>query len=122
MSASKPKHMVLIVEDDAFIALDLEDVLSEAGFQVTGPVSTVSDAMALLDGDVRPDVALLDYNLGQETSIPIAQRLERLGIPFLFLSGQVSSVVLGGTTTDPLVMSKPFIPNHLVNTIGGLCA
>ena len=121
MSLAAKKNMVLVVEDDAFIALDLEDVLSEAGFTVTGPVATVREALALLDGEHRPDVALLDYNLGEETSIPVARRLEALGIPFLFLSGQVSSVVLGSTTSAPTVLSKPFVPNHLVNELGSLC-
>ena len=118
------KHCVLVVEDDAFIALDLEDVLSEAGFVVNGPVGTVADALALVEkaarGDVPIHVALLDYNLGEETSIPVAHKLEELGIPFLFLSGQVSSVMLGKTKTDPLVLSKPFVPAHLVKTVGGL--
>ena len=116
------KNCVLIVEDDAFIALDIEDVLREAGFLVTGPAATVQEALTLLQGSERPDVALLDYNLGDETSIPVAHKLEEMGIPFLFLSGQVSSVVLGDTDLDPVVMSKPFVPNHLIETVGGLCA
>ena len=116
------KNCVLIVEDDAFIALDIEDVLREAGFLITGPAATVQEALTLLQGSERPDVALLDYNLGDETSIPVAHKLEEMGIPFLFLSGQVSSVVLGDTDLDPVVMSKPFVPNHLIETVGGLCA
>ena len=116
------KNCVLIVEDDAFIALDIEDVLREAGFLVTGPAATVQEALTLLQGSECPDVALLDYNLGDETSIPVAHKLEEMGIPFLFLSGQVSSVVLGDTDLDPVVMSKPFVPNHLIETVGGLCA
>lgn len=110
---------VLVVEDDAFIALDLQDVLSEAGYQVIGPVGTVSEAIALLDAH-QPDMALLDYNLGEETSIPVAQKLEDLSVPFMFLSGQVSSVMLGKTRTVPKVMSKPFVPDHLVSTLGQL--
>ena len=121
MSTTDKKSCVLIVEDDAFIALDIEDVLQEAGYAITGPAATVAEAIALIEADDTPDVALLDYNLGRETSIPVAHRLEELGIPFLFLSGQVSSVMLGKTKTKPIIMSKPFLPDHLVNTVGSLC-
>ena len=113
------KGRILVVEDDAFIALDLQDVLSEAGYDVLGPVATVSEAMRLLSEDA-PDMALLDYNLGEETSIPVAHKLEELSVPFMFLSGQVSSVMLGKTATQPQVMSKPFVPGHLVSTLGQL--
>ena len=113
------KGRILVVEDDAFIALDLQDVLSEAGYDVLGPVATVAEAMRLLSEDA-PDMALLDYNLGEETSIPVAHKLEELSVPFMFLSGQVSSVMLGKTATQPQVMSKPFVPGHLVNTLGQL--
>ena len=122
MKPETDKNCVLIVEDDAFIALDIEDVLAEAGFRISGTVATVGDALDLLIGDDLPDVALLDYNLGDETSIPVAHRLEALDVPFLFLSGQVSSVMLGKTRTQPLVLSKPFVPKHLVQTVGGLLA
>ena len=118
-SPAESTSRILVVEDDAFIALDLQDVLSEAGYQVIGPVATVSEAIALLDSH-QPDMALLDYNLGDETSIPVAHRLEARGVPFMFLSGQVSSVMLGKTRTEPKVMSKPFVPDHLVSTLGQL--
>lgn len=105
---------ILIVEDDAFIALDLEDVFEGAGFEVVGIVATVDAALSLLRRE-SVDVAVLDYNLGVETSIPIAQTLDRKGVPFLFLSGQTRRVVLSDSGVEPLVLSKPFVPDHLVS-------
>ena len=105
---------ILIVEDDAFIALDLEDVFEGAGFEVVGIVATVDAALSLLRRE-SVDVAVLDYNLGVETSIPIAQTLDSKGVPFLFLSGQTRRVVLSDSGVEPLVLSKPFVPDHLVS-------
>ncbi len=107
---------VLIVEDDAFIALDLEDVFIDAGFEVVGIAASVESALSLVR-ETEIDVAVLDYNLGVETSIAIAIELDSRGIPFLFLSGQTRRVVLDNSGIEPLVLNKPFIPAHLVTEI-----
>ena len=46
----------------------------------------VKDALRILDSR-RPDFALLDVNLGPETSLPVAERLRELQIPFAFATG-----------------------------------
>jgi len=53
---------VLIVEDDALIALGMTDVLSFAGFEIVGPVSGVSEALRLAEA-ARPSVAVVDISL-----------------------------------------------------------
>ncbi|GLQ21158.1 response regulator [Algimonas porphyrae] len=107
---------VIIVEDDALIALDIEDILLGAGLDVIGCFHTVSAAMDQIDRDV-PDLALLDYNLGSETSIPIAERLKELNVPFLFISGQTQRVVLSDMKTTHKVIGKPFQPKRLVSEV-----
>lgn len=107
---------VIVVEDDAFIALDIEDVLLGANFDVIGCFSNVSDTLDLLD-QTRPDFAVLDYNLGKETSVPIARRLLKLSIPFMFLSGQTRDVVLEDFEQDYPVMAKPFRPSQLISKV-----
>ncbi len=105
---------ILIVEDDAFIALDLEDVFEAAGFEVAGIAASVDAALEIIDS--KPvDVAVLDYNLGVETSLDIAHRLDAMDVPFLFLSGQTRTVVLDDADVQPVVLNKPFVPAHLVN-------
>lgn len=78
-------RLILVVEDEVFIAMELEGVLVEAGYQVLGPAPTVSIALSLLDGH-NPDAAVLDVNLGGERVTPVAQALAARGVPFLIAS------------------------------------
>ena len=81
--------IILVVEDESIIGLELEGRLQEAGHEVLGPAPTVSNALELAAGK-RPDLALVDINLGDGGSgIELARELlERWGTPSLFLSGQ----------------------------------
>jgi len=79
---------VLVVEDEFFIALDIGRQLSDAGFEVVGPAASVAKALAAEPGC---DVAVLDVNLGGETSEPVAQKLREQGKPFVVLSGYSDS-------------------------------
>lgn len=107
---------ILVVEDDAFIALDLEDLLTDEGYNVLGPVSSVQTALSVLDCH-KPDIALLDYNLGTETSRKIATALRAKSVPFVFLSGQVSHVILDGDDESQTVLPKPYKPRKLISEL-----
>ena len=107
---------ILIVEDDPFIATDLQDTFEDAGFTVLGPVASVDPGLLILK-ETRPDIAMLDYNLGRETSIPLAQQLDIKDVPYIFLSGQVERVIASGAHKDNFVISKPFNPEALVSHI-----
>jgi DNA-binding response OmpR family regulator len=110
---------ILIVEDDPFIAMDLQDTFEDAGFSVLGPVASVNPGLDIIS-KTKPDVAMLDYNLGKETSIPIAHRLDAIKIPYVFLSGQVSSVVTANVETKHKVIMKPFNAEVLINYVNEL--
>ena len=77
---------ILIVEDNALVALDLSAALEKAGFEVAGPAATVAQAMAVIGG-AGCDAAVLDINLRGETSEAAASELKRRGIPFMTLTG-----------------------------------
>lgn len=77
-----PGARELIVEDEELVAMHLADLLQEWELEVVGPAYDVSDAQRLI-GSSPPDAAILDVNLGQETSAPVARRLRELGRPFL---------------------------------------
>lgn len=98
---------VLLVEDQFLIAMDVEDMLLELGAERVVVCASVREAHAALDRAV-PDCAVLDVNLGLETSAEIAQRLERMGVPFLFATGyddaQNQTVEVG----DRQVLHKPY--------------
>ena len=84
MSDAKPR--ILIVEDEPFIALTLEDMLDELGFALAGTVSQVGEAMDLVSREAI-DCALLDVNLGSEKIDPVADELASRGCPFIFTTG-----------------------------------
>jgi CheY-like chemotaxis protein len=74
---------VLVVEDDPIIALDLAEMLQSSGATVVGPAYTVAHALRLVEGQAI-DAGVLDYRLEKDTAGPVAERLARDGIPFLF--------------------------------------
>lgn len=80
------KRLVLVVEDCAIIAWDMQTILEKAGYDVLGPAPTYEEAMALIEA-FRPDIALLDIELsGPNDGVEIARELMKLHIPALFVS------------------------------------
>ena len=77
---------ILIVEDEALVAMMLEDELESLGLSIVASCGSVSDALRAID-DKAPDVAILDVNLGGEFVYPVADRLLERGIPFVFVTG-----------------------------------
>ncbi|MBB3318239.1 CheY-like chemotaxis protein [Rhizobium sp. BK181] len=79
---------ILLVEDEFLVALDAEERLRELGVTVVGPVSTVSDALRIVDTDDEPlDGALLDIVLNGQTVYPVAAFLAMKQIPIAFVTG-----------------------------------
>lgn len=77
---------VLLVEDQFVIAMDCEDMLTTLGAAQVEVCANVSEALSLLSETV-PDLAILDVNLGGETSEAISHRLRECGAPFIFATG-----------------------------------
>ncbi len=76
---------VLIVEDNFLIALSLAEDLKAAGFCIAGPAASVAEAFRVLSqGPV--DAVLLDVDLGDDLSFPVAASLTLRKIPFAFLT------------------------------------
>jgi DNA-binding response OmpR family regulator len=107
---------VLIVEDDAIIAMDLETTLGEAGAEVAGPCRTVKDGLiAAAERDLS--AALLDIQLGNETVEPVAQLLARQNIPFAFYTGQADTRSIRLNWPERKIISKPARPKAIVNAL-----
>lgn len=77
---------VLLLEDEALIAVALQDDLEEAGYSVAGPFATCVEALAWLESN-KPDLAILDTVLKDGPCKEVALRLTSLGVPFLVYSG-----------------------------------
>lgn len=97
---------VLIVEDDPLIALDFEDRILGFGVKSVRAAGSVAGALAHIDKQA-PDFALLDVALVREKSFAIAERLESLKIPFVFITGYGSEVTLPAPFSKTLTLPKP---------------
>lgn len=112
---------VLIVEDEVLIALDIESALEDRGAEVTGPVTRLADGLAAAtDENSVFDCAVLDINLQGEEVFPIAEVLERRGVPFLFHTGHGDSKTLRKQFANAPVCNKPFQTERLVNELENL--
>src|SRR4051812_12713267 len=98
---------VLLVEDSMLIALDAEDALLACGVSQVVIAGNVAAALAAM-GERLPDFAVLDHNLGDETSEPIARALADAGVPYCFASGYGDA--LERMRIDPPygVLKKPY--------------
>jgi DNA-binding response OmpR family regulator len=108
---------VLIVEDEFFIALDIGQQLEDEGFEVVGPAPSVSKALRLV-AEPGCDVAILDVNLGGETSEAVAHRLQESHKPFVVLSGYSADDKLPWFGGAP-VLPKPLRMDDLVAALRG---
>jgi len=98
---------ILVVEDEALIVMEMEDMLTELGCQVVGPVSTVEKALALI-GEAEVDGALLDMNLRGEHVLPAAEKLMARNVPFLLVTGYDIRSGNAPALNDAPRLSKPF--------------
>jgi CheY-like chemotaxis protein len=81
-----PELRILVVEDEALVAMLLEDMLRRLGCVVVGPAPSV-DAATDIAGRAVFDLALLDLNLRGEVVFPVAEILVKRDIPFVFVTG-----------------------------------
>jgi CheY-like chemotaxis protein len=78
---------ILILDDEMLIALELESIVRDLGFDVLGPVGDVEAALSMARQE-QIDAAVLDIHLnGNSTSYPVAEALESRRIPFMFVTG-----------------------------------
>lgn len=103
---------VLIVEDDAIIALDFEQTVTEFGVTSVRIASNVAQALAMI-AERAPGFALLDIGLFEEKSFVVAKRLAVLKIPFAFVTGYSGDRALPPEYSDRPRLSKPFSRDEL---------
>ncbi len=109
----------LIVEDNLIIALDAEEMLKALGASDIEVVGGVGEALRRMEG-AAVDIALLDINLGNENSAPIAERLTELGTPFIFTTGYgENSTILEKFPGTPIV-AKPYRREDVERALGEL--
>jgi CheY-like chemotaxis protein len=106
---------VLIVEDEAMVAMDLADCVGGAGFRVLGPVNTLTDAIKVATGG-EFDAALLDANLRGQPVTEVAAVLTSRNIPYAFVTGYGREVISDAFHHVPLI-AKPYAHDDLILVI-----
>ena len=120
-AASQPQiaisgNRVMVVEDEALVAMVVTESLTNLGCVVVGPFSRCADAMAAVEtGDI--DAAILDVNLDGEMVYPLADMLVSRKVPFIFVTGY------GAESIDRRFMHVPVIQKpverHVLQRIFG---
>jgi PAS domain S-box-containing protein len=111
---------VLVIEDEPFVAIDLEEALRGAGCRIAGSVTSVPAALEAVAG-LEFDAALLDVNLGGEAVDEVAAALARKGIPFAFATGHGVEALPAAFRAAP-VIAKPYRPEQLLSVVTALFA
>jgi CheY-like chemotaxis protein len=103
---------VLIVEDDPIIALDFEETILGFGVKRVRTAASVAKALEMI-ADRAPDFALLDVGLVREKSFAIAERLEALEIPFVFVTGYGPKMAFPAAFAEKPTLPKPYSADAL---------
>ncbi|GAA3996833.1 response regulator [Sphingomonas humi] len=99
------------------IAFALEDMVIELGYEVVGPAYRLPDALELA-GREQFEAAVLDVNLNEQLSFPVADLLASLGIPFVFATGYAEGGV--GWSGQAPVIAKPYGREQLARVLATL--
>ncbi len=108
---------VMIVEDQAMIAMDLEASLNESGAVVASVCASAAQALKALES-TEIDAAILDFNLAGESSLAVAEALEKRGIPFIFATGQGHETPMPPRFAAKATMRKPYDVNQIMAALG----
>ncbi|MEW9856773.1 response regulator [Novosphingobium sp. M1R2S20] len=110
---------ILVVDDEMLVAMMLEDMLADLGYEVVGPASNLNDAMEYASNE-ELHCAILDLNLGRGVlSTPVAEVLKARGVPFLLATGYGANA-----QTDALghagLLGKPFSTGDVEDALKSL--
>jgi DNA-binding response OmpR family regulator len=108
---------VLVVEDEAMVALMLDEVLTLAGCVVIGPAGTTTEALALLERETI-HCAVLDVKLTDGMSFPVADALAARAIPFIVTTGYGQDQIDGFDGAP--VVRKAYIADEVIEAIAGI--
>ena len=107
---------VLLVENNMIIALDAEEKLLALGAARVDIASSSDEAFRILDIYI-PTFAMLDVNLGRETSFIIASRLRALGVPHVFATGYGTNIAVPPEHSDTPVVNKPYTADSIARVL-----
>ena len=103
---------LLVVEDQMLTATELEETLFERGACSVELAGTVEKALDCLDRK-PPDAAILDVDLGDDTSFQIADELSQRSIPFVFAASDAERALIPAKFQEIAIVSKPYSPDQV---------
>lgn len=106
---------ILVVEDEYLVAGFIEDALNELGAVVVGPVYRIQEGVSLAREEPL-DAAVLDVNINNQRSDPIADVLRERDIPFIFATGYGRAERGAGAP----VLDKPYTDEKLAEALGSI--
>lgn len=109
---------VLVVEDSIIIALDTEENLRRLGVGDVQLESSVAGALAAI-ADQAPDFAIIDFNLGGESSEPIAAALRAAGVRFVLATGYAEGAASFERLGAEAVLKKPYGMTEIEGLLAG---
>ena len=109
---------VLVVEDEMMVLLNIEYALADLGCACVSVAASVDDALALLRANCF-DVAMLDVNLGGQSSYRVAEALALHSIPFVFSTGYAQDGIEARFDDRP-VLRKPYSDRQLAAALANL--
>ncbi|CAN5215609.1 response regulator [soil metagenome] len=109
---------VLVVEDDPLIALDASETIRAFGVASVRTAGSVAGASRLI-AERAPDFVLLDVGLIREKSFAVAEQLETLKIPFVFVTGYSGDGRIPARFAHIAVLAKPYLRDALLDALRG---
>lgn len=112
---------VLILEDEAIVAIDMAMWLEEQGYRVRGPFESGEKALESIARST-PDVAILDVNVqGEQDGLAVAERLKSQQVPFVIVTGYSATGYFENTDfLDGPILSKPYSQTELLKVLKSL--
>jgi CheY-like chemotaxis protein len=107
---------VMVVEDEYFIASDINLVLEALGAEVVGPIADVAKAASTILSGEQIDCAVLDIDLKGQAVFPLVPLLREEGIPWIYVSG-FSEALVPGEFRASTHLEKPVDDKVLVGSI-----
>ena len=118
---NKTNQTLMIVEDEALVAILLRDELQKAGYKVLDLTVRHAEALEVAKAE-KPDLALVNIRLaGHDDGIELSEHLKAMGIPVLLISGQVSRASSAKTVAIGS-MPKPYDAAEMVLAVAYLLA
>lgn len=116
MRKTERKHRILVVEDEQIVAMSLEMMLEDEGFEVSGIAQTVKEALEMFD-EGSFEAVVLDVNLHGILYSDLAALLQQRGIPFIVVTGYDPEQQRANFPDDTRFLQKPYSRAALVEAI-----